>query len=65
RRHPSRQQKDAVTLAGKGCAPWPVLWWDLLLNIWLDALRAKEKNFPPLVFCERGRKFFIREQQQL
>ena len=35
RRHPSRQQKDAVTLAGRGCAPWPVLWWELLLSVWL------------------------------
>ena len=52
RRHPSRQQKDAVTLAGRGCAPWPVLWWELLLSVWL--VPCGQRNIPPPIQARGG-----------
>ena len=51
-------KKAAVTPPGRGCAPWPVLWWELLLSVWLDALRAGKNNFPPLLSLKGGEAVF-------
>ena len=60
RRQLSRQQKAAVTPPGRGCAPWPVLWLELLLGVYLDALRAGKNNFPPLLSLKGGKAVFDR-----
>lgn len=60
RRQLSRQQKAAVTPPGRGYAPWPVLWWELLLIDWFDALRAGKNNFPPLLSLKGGEAVFDR-----
>ena len=58
RRQLSRQQKAAVTPPGRGYAPWPGLWWELLLGVCLDALRAG-KTTSPLLSLKGGKLFLI------
>jgi len=58
RRQLSRQQKAAVMPTGRGCAPWPVFWWELLLGVRFDALRAGKNNSPPLLSLKGGEAVF-------